>query len=405
MFEIIITFGSKILKDEAMIKVLQKIKSNSKKSNGRFPNLTDYLCDDNCALYREEYFHDMLCLERKRTERSKKPFVLTLLNIEKVLHDCDKNKTIKEISRILFSATREIDIKGWFKYDHIMGIIFTEINGTDKSFLKQKIINNLRTILTDEQVNKVEIYFYIFPEDNNEQKPNSSVDLKFYPDIAKRKSSKTISLFIKRTIDIIGSIMGLLICFPLFILIPLCIKVTSKGPALFKQDRVGQFGEKITFLKFRTMYNDCDSSIHQKYIKTFISDQKSYITDGSNNIPISIYKINNDPRVTLIGRFLRKTSLDELPQFINVLKGEMSLVGPRPPIPYELENYDIWHMRRVLEIKPGISGPWQVWGRSTTTFDEMVRMEIQYLNRWSLWLDLKILLQTPWAVLNCKGSY
>ena len=115
--------------------------------------------------------------------------------------------------------------------------------------------------------------------------------------------------------------------------------------------------------------------------------------------------MTNDPRVTPLGRFLRKTSLDELPQFINVLKGDMSLVGPRPPIPYEFENYDTWHRRRVLEAKPGITGLWQVMGRSRTTFDEMVRLDLQYIRDQSFWLDLKILVKTPVAVLSGSGAY
>jgi lipopolysaccharide/colanic/teichoic acid biosynthesis glycosyltransferase len=120
---------------------------------------------------------------------------------------------------------------------------------------------------------------------------------------------------------------------------------------------------------------------------------------------VGTYKITRDPRVTQVGKFLRKTSLDELPQFLNVLMGDMSLVGPRPPIPYECAEYDIWHRGRVLEMKPGITGFWQVKGRSTTTFDEMVRMDIKYVQDWSLWMDIKILLQTPWVVLRGKGAY
>jgi lipopolysaccharide/colanic/teichoic acid biosynthesis glycosyltransferase len=117
------------------------------------------------------------------------------------------------------------------------------------------------------------------------------------------------------------------------------------------------------------------------------------------------YKITKDPRVTPVGHFLRKTSLDELPQFFNVLLGDMSLVGPRPAIPYECEEYDVWHRRRLLEMKPGITGLWQVRGRSATTFDEMVRIDIKYVQEWSLWLDIKIILQTPWVVLKGKGAY
>jgi lipopolysaccharide/colanic/teichoic acid biosynthesis glycosyltransferase len=117
------------------------------------------------------------------------------------------------------------------------------------------------------------------------------------------------------------------------------------------------------------------------------------------------YKIKNDSRVTPVGRILRKTSLDEFPQFINVLKGDMSLVGPRPPINYECEDYDLWHRRRILDVKPGITGLWQVTGRSITTFDEMVRMDIKYIREWSLWLDIRIILKTPLAMLMGNGAY
>ena len=118
-----------------------------------------------------------------------------------------------------------------------------------------------------------------------------------------------------------------------------------------------------------------------------------------------VYKLTNDPRVTAVGRFLRKTSLDEFPQFWNVLRGEMSLVGPRPPVAYEFEMYDYWHRRRVLELKPGVTGLWQVNGRSRTCFDDMVRLDLRYSQTWSLWLDLKILLATPLAVVAGNGAH
>jgi lipopolysaccharide/colanic/teichoic acid biosynthesis glycosyltransferase len=147
------------------------------------------------------------------------------------------------------------------------------------------------------------------------------------------------------------------------------------------------------------MYVNNDASIHQEFVKKLISGESGGIGTQKDKI----YKIKHDPRVTLIGSFLRKTSLDEIPQFFNVLLGDMSLVGPRPPIPYEIENYNIWHLRRVLEIKPGITGYWQVAGRSTTTFDTMVRMDLQYIRRWTVWWDIKLILQTPLAVF--KGAY
>ena len=144
-------------------------------------------------------------------------------------------------------------------------------------------------------------------------------------------------------------------------------------------------------LKFRTMVVNAEQ---------LIKDLEKY-----NEADGPLFKMKNDPRVTAMGRFLRKTSLDELPQLLNVLKGDMSLVGPRPPIPYEFECYDLWHRRRVLEAKPGITGLWQVSGRSRTTFDDMVRLDLRYIRNRSLWLDFKIILKTPLAVLSGAGAY
>jgi lipopolysaccharide/colanic/teichoic acid biosynthesis glycosyltransferase len=198
--------------------------------------------------------------------------------------------------------------------------------------------------------------------------------------------------------------MGILIFFPFFILIPICIKLTSRGPVFFRQARVGQYEKPFQFLKFRSMYEGNDPSVHREYIYNLISQKPSgdVVNTGAGE---KVFKMKNDKRVTPLGKILRKTSLDELPQFFNVLKGEMSLTGPRPPIPYELEKYDIWHRRRVLEVKPGITGLWQVVGRSSTTFDEMVRLDLQYAANWSLWLDIKILLKTPWVVVAGRGAY
>jgi len=381
-------------------------KRNSIKNNTQVLNLADYLCDKDCGLYLEEHFANMLYLERKRSERSKKPFLLLLVNIGNDIDNADKNQIVKQIAPLLFSITRETDIKGWFQYNHTIGVIFTEINGVDKKSLKQKMANYLMNTLKKDHFNKVQVSFYFFPEENNEiDKQNSPPNLKFYPEILKKESSNKIHLLIKRIMDVLGSIIGLIIFSPFFLLVPLFIKITSKGPVFFKQERIGRFGKKFTFLKFRTMYIDNDPNIHKEYIKKFICEQKSYIDQNGDGLQWNVFKIADDSRITPLGKFLRRSSIDEFPQFINVLKGEMSLVGPRPPIPYELENYDIWHKRRILEIKPGLTGPWQVWGRSSTTFDEMVRMEIRYIKEWSLWLDMKIILLTPWAVLIARGAY
>ncbi|MDE3109179.1 MAG: sugar transferase [Acidobacteriota bacterium] len=206
---------------------------------------------------------------------------------------------------------------------------------------------------------------------------------------------------IKRAIDIMGSAALLVLLAPVLAAIAVAIKLTSKGPVIFRQKRLGQFGSRFSLLKFRTMKVNNDPGIHRDYVRKFIAgNPEQQPTSGP-----TIYKIKSDPRITAVGKFLRKTSLDELPQFWNVLRGQMSLVGPRPPVPYEFEVYDLWHRRRVLEVKPGVTGLWQVSGRSRTCFDDMVRLDLRYSQQWSLWLDLKILMATPLAVLIGDGAF
>jgi exopolysaccharide biosynthesis polyprenyl glycosylphosphotransferase len=210
-----------------------------------------------------------------------------------------------------------------------------------------------------------------------------------------------VSLLVKRGIDVVGSSFALVIGSPFLLGIAIAVKLTSEGPVLFRQTRHGQFGAPFTFLKFRSMHVSNDPKIHQEFVKKLIAGEQDGKASGSST---QVFKIINDPRVTRIGGWLRRTSMDELPQFINVLKGEMSLVGPRPPVTYELKQYEEWHHRR-LDVKPGLTGLWQVKGRSRTTFEEMVRMDIEYAQTWSLWLDLKILLRTPVAVFRGDGAY
>jgi len=177
------------------------------------------------------------------------------------------------------------------------------------------------------------------------------------------------------------------------------VKLTSKGPVLYRQRRVGQFGRPFTMFKFRTMHVDVDHRIHEDYVENFIQCVQS-----ATSLKDAAFKLVDDPRVTPVGNFLRRSSLDEMPQFWNVLRGEMSLVGPRPPVLYEAARYKRWHRRRVLEAKPGMTGLWQVSGRSRTTFDDMVRLDLRYAKNPSLWTDLKILLATPRAVLSGRGA-
>jgi len=213
---------------------------------------------------------------------------------------------------------------------------------------------------------------------------------------------KKASLQVKRMIDMAGSMAVLILCLPLLALIALVVKLTSRGPVLFRQPRLGQYGRKFTFLKFRSMYVNSESKIHEEYVKQFITGAAG--TEQSNGTEQKLYKLTADPRITPVGRILRSTSLDELPQLFNVLAGEMSLVGPRPPLSYEYDRYDLWHKQRLLAVKPGITGLWQVDGRSRVKFDEMVRLDIRYARTWSLWLDIKILMRTPRAVVTGSGA-
>ena len=181
------------------------------------------------------------------------------------------------------------------------------------------------------------------------------------------------------------------------------VRLTSKGPPLFRQERLGLFGKPFTFLKFRSMKADCDSSLHEIYVTKLINMENEPTKNAT--VEQALYKITDDPRITPLGGFLRKSSLDELPQLFNVLKGDMSLVGPRPHPLYECEQYKRWHCKRILEMKPGITGLWQISGRSSTTYDQMVRLDLAYMRKWNLLLDLKIIVKTFWVVLSTKGAY
>jgi lipopolysaccharide/colanic/teichoic acid biosynthesis glycosyltransferase len=389
--------------------------------SARISEVSIPLLDDDLGLCNEPHFARLLQLERRRTGRSSKPFMLMLLDVFSLLRNPLGVEALPHIGAALSSSFRETDLSGWFKQEAVIGVILTEIACIDEA-VKDTILLKTRKALCEtlgwERAREIDIALHVFPEEPGErQKPKTAerFDLVLYPDLARRNHSNRVPLVLKRAIDIAGSLLALAILSPIFLLVALSIKLTSKGPVLFKQKRLGLHGKEFTFLKFRSMHTNCGESKHKGYIKEFILEQKS--ASGPGNGPgngggngdgdggAETYKLKDDDRITPLGRFLRKTSLDEIPQFLNVLKGEMSLVGPRPPIPYELELYDIWHRRRLLGVKPGITGLWQVYGRSSTTFNDMVRMDIRYTREWSLWLDLKILFKTPWVVLTCKGAY
>jgi len=325
---------------------------------------------------------------------------------ELALHARGSDVLDKTVSAV-FSAIRETDVAGWYEDDSLLGVIFSELGPAEKkcilTTLHAKITAALRSNLKTEELSRIQISFHCFPDDREDHDTGFPARAKLYPDLTKRDEATRASRVIKRAIDVLGSAMALLVFSPILLTIAAAVKLSSPGPILFRQKRIGQHGIPFTFLKFRSMHCANDSQIHMEYIKRFITGAVD--SDKSQTNGNVIYKITKDPRVTRVGRFLRRTSLDEFPQLLNVLRGEMSLVGPRPPIPYEVESYDIWHRRRLLEVKPGLTGLWQVNGRSRLRFDDMVRLDLKYARAWSLWLDVKILLRTPRAVFFGDGAY
>jgi exopolysaccharide biosynthesis polyprenyl glycosylphosphotransferase len=216
-----------------------------------------------------------------------------------------------------------------------------------------------------------------------------------------REPLSDLERFVKRTSDVVVSGVAIVLLTPVWLMISLLIKRGSSGPVMFRQERVGMDGRIFLCYKFRSMHVDADETAHREtYRRNIEGDDQA--NSGNAERPV-FGKVKDDPRVTATGRWLRRSSLDELPQLFNVLRGDMSIVGPRPPIAYEVEGYDIWHRKR-LDMKPGITGLWQVSGRNRLTFEEMVRTDLYYIENWSLWLDLKIILLTLPAVWRGDGA-
>lgn len=360
-------------------------------------------------ILHEEELKQMICLERKRTERSGKPFLLMLLKTGEQRTVEKNGKVLASVLSALVPATRETDLIGWYQNERVVGVMFIELLIDDKNSVLSTILARVSSILRDnltfEQFNQISISFHFFPDkwdhDINDRPSNPTL----YPDLSARDNANRLLTVTKRVMDILGSALILTISAPFFLIIALAIKGGSKGPVFFRQQRVGQYGQSFTFLKFRSMYVNNNPKVHEEYVTQLIAGHAKRNPSNGNSTGSGVYKLTSDPRVTRVGAFLRRTSLDEFPQFWNVLRGEMSLVGPRPAIPYEVAAYQTWHRRRVLEVKPGITGLWQVNGRSRIKFDEMVRLDLRYARSWSPWLDIKILLQTPRAVLVGEGAY
>jgi lipopolysaccharide/colanic/teichoic acid biosynthesis glycosyltransferase len=330
-----------------------------------------------------------------------------LLESTRLLNPKGDQQALDKVLLALSCSSRDTDTRGWYKKGSTIGVIYTEL-GVDADgqavadALLTKVTKALASTLSISQIDQIRLTFHVFPEDWDKLGPEDDIEPGLYDGVLHETAPKWLSRLAKRVMDIAGSLLALLFFLPLLLVIAIAVKLTSRGPVLFCQQRIGQYGRKFRFLKFRSMCVNNDPAIHREFVMRFIANQNGCSQASQGQSP---YKLVADPRVTPIGRFLRRTSLDELPQFLNVLIGDMSLVGPRPPLPYEVERYQVWHRTRLMAAKPGITGLWQVAGRSRVKFDDMVRMDLRYATSWSLWLDIKILLQTPHAMFSGNGAH
>lgn len=336
--------------------------------------------------------------ERQRAERSKRPMVLLVLDMGGLFFE--GHVQWKRLVSILRSTLRETDFIGYLSHSGTIWVILTERPVDWKPVILDGVLLRIRAELsrriTPEQLRRLRFSHQVLIG-RTASHPAACSQEAAGPFESLQQAPKQIRyLKVKRAVDVVGTLIGLVVLSPLLIAIACAVKATSRGPILFRQLRVGRNGATFTMLKFRSMHTGNQTEVHHRYVRDLIAGKR--LEDG-------VFKIANDPRVTPLGCWLRRTSLDELPQLLNVLRGEMSLVGPRPPLPYEVDAYAHWHLRRIHEAKPGMTGLWQVSGRSRIGFDDMVRLDLQYARRQSLWLDLKILLRTPKAVLTGEGAY
>jgi lipopolysaccharide/colanic/teichoic acid biosynthesis glycosyltransferase len=342
----------------------------------------------------EKLFRDALVRERKRADRFEEAFVLVLISLDRRNSAPSRWEHLVEV---LSQTTLDADLVGWFEHGEVLGLIrsLDDRGQAETTTVATTIQKELTRCLTPANADSCSVRLEIYSPHSDPIPPVlfDAGDRRRMPRDASRDAAK-------RMLDIAGSTAFLIAFSPVFLFVSALVKLTSTGPVFFRQQRVGEAGQPFLMLKFRTMHVNADHRIHQQYVENFI--QSSGTSESGKNV---VFKIVDDPRVTPLGHFLRRSSLDEFPQFWNVLTGEMSLVGPRPPLPYEVARYKGWHRRRLLEAKPGITGLWQVTGRSRTTFDEMVRLDLRYAKSYSVWTDVKILLATPRAVISGKGAH
>jgi lipopolysaccharide/colanic/teichoic acid biosynthesis glycosyltransferase len=347
----------------------------------------------------QDRFLKRVAQEWRRSERSNRPSLLVLFHgLEDIPGGRDR------IVAMAASTFRDTDVFGWYKTGTTLGVICVELGKSRVEDAEEAIVNKITggLVRTGSSLRpEITITIHLLPPYTGTGALDDA-DAEFAQALWKTISPESRAEQVtKRALDICGSAFLLLLLLPILLVIAACIKFTSRGPALFRQARAGLGGRTFDCYKFRTMFVDMDDRKHLEYVQQFIQGKAQKHVDANGQ---AIYKLTNDRRITPLGRLLRRTSLDELPQLWNVLMGNMTLVGPRPPLPYEVKCYDLWHRRRVFELKPGLTGLWQVRGRSRCSFDEMIRLDLQHGKPNSLSLYLRVLLETPGAVISGGGA-
>ena len=388
------------------------------------------------VIYTNAEFRRILERECARADRAGLHFSLIDFNLE---YSKNNGASSGHLIKLLSERMRTSDELGWIGKQHIGLMLYNTDAGAACRWA-----NNIRQVISP-RLHPLDYKVYAYPAEDNDsvtgdlKKRNHRIKDTLNPAINQPKSPPKFvrtaainsdmpdsqgslitlrknlntdqnfkSLFFrgmplwKRSMDILGALLGLILLSPVFLLVSALIKIMSPGPVFFKQERVGYGGKRFNFWKFRTMKVNADTSAHQQYFAGLINGGK----DGTGGSEQPMAKLDDDnPQIIPFGRILRKSCLDELPQLINVLRGDMSLVGPRPPIPYEVEEYLRWHKGR-FDSAPGMTGLWQVSGKNRLTFKEMVRLDIRYSKNLSFFSDLKILMMTPIAIFSeLKYSY
>jgi exopolysaccharide biosynthesis polyprenyl glycosylphosphotransferase len=347
---------------------------------------------DDTVVLPSRQFLKQVQVEKRRADRTKSPLSLVLIHLE----GRGGLATTEELLGLLSENKRETDILGYAGEDRI-GLLLPH---TGESGLQVFV----RGVWARAVHLPIAIASGTYPDCVFDKLASTPSDVSDNVEQVLDEAEKVsrANAIAKRVLDVVGAVTALVLFSPIMLATAIAVAMTSRGPVIFRQKRIGKDGAPFVFYKFRSMKADADDSIHRNYVANLIDGKHSEINQGDAGRPV--YKMMGDPRITPVGRFIRKTSIDELPQLFNVLKGEMSLVGPRPPLLYEAEKYQSWHLRRILRVRPGITGLWQVEGRSSTSFDDMVRLDLRYIRSQSIWQDLKILLMTVKAVLTRHGA-